>query len=277
MFLIAHGGVGSSRDMDENVEAAVEKGYSEGMDVFEAVIGVVKELENDPVFNAGKGSRMRLDGSIQMDAAVMYDGEIGSVACIEDVKNPVEVALEVYDSPFVMLAGKDAKEFSEDMGYEDFDPSTEKRKKELEEMKEKLAGTDGKERVQKMREFYERVDGGDTVGCVAFKDGEAAAAVSTGGTSYCMRGRVGDSPIVGSGFYVGENGAVVSTGKGEEIIRDMSAKKCHDLIYELGLQEACDKVVEEFDDDMSLGLIAVNEEGIGTDNNRTMSQAKIEQ
>ncbi|MFP4051621.1 MAG: isoaspartyl peptidase/L-asparaginase [Thermoplasmata archaeon] len=276
MFLIAHGGVGSSQDMDENVEAAVEKGYSEGMDALEAVVGVVKELENDPVFNAGKGSRMRLDGSIQMDAAVMYDGEIGSVVCIENVKNPIDIALEVYDSPFVMLAGSDAREFSDDMGYGDFDPSTEKRQKELEEMKEKLDGTGGEDKVKKMRKFYERVDGGDTVGCVAYIDGEAAAAVSTGGTSYCMRGRVGDSPIVGSGFYVGENGAVVSTGKGEEIVRDMSAKKCHDLISEYGLQGACEKVVDEFGDDMSLGLIAVNEDGLGTANNRTMSQASIE-
>jgi len=276
MFLIAHGGVGSSRDMDEDVEAAVEDGYEEGMTALEAVVSVVKGLENNPVFNAGKGSRMRLDGSIQMDAAVMHDGEIGSVACIEDVKNPVDIALEVYDSPFVMLAGKDAKEFSEDMGYEDYDPSTEKRQKELEKMKEKLAGTDGKERIRRMRKFYEKVDGGDTVGCVACIDGELAAAVSTGGTSYCMRGRVGDSPMVGSGFYVGENGAVVSTGKGEEIVRDMSAKKCHDMISEYGLQEACEKVVDEFDEEMSLGLIAVNEEGIGTANNRTMSQGRIE-
>ena len=275
MFLIAHGGVGSSREMDENVEAAVEKGYSEGMDVLEAVIGVVKELENDPVFNAGKGSRMRLDGSIQMDAAVMYDGEIGSVACIENVKNPVEVAKDVYDSPFVMLAGSDAKNFSKDLGYKDFDPSTKKRMDELREMREKLDGSDGEDKVKKMRKFYEKVDGGDTVGCVAFDNGEAAAAVSTGGTSYCMRGRVGDSPMYGSGFYVGEYGAIVSTGKGEEIVRDMSAKKCHDLILKYGIQKACEKVVEEFEEEMSLGLIAVNENGIGTANNRSMSQARI--
>ena len=275
MHLIAHGGVGSPREMDKYVQKAIEKGFSEGMNAFEAVIGVVKELENEPKFNAGTGSRMRLDGSIQMDAAVHYKEEVGSIAAIEKVKNPIEVAKHVYESPFVMLAGNDSTKFARDMGYVEYDPSTEKRREELEEMKEKLKGSEGTDRIEKLREFYRKVDGGDTVGCVAYIDGEFAAAVSTGGTNYCMRGRVGDSPLIGCGFYAGEHGAIVTTGKGEEIIKRMTAKKCYDLIPEIGIEKACKQVIKDYPDDVSIGVIAVDETGVASADNRDMSQAEL--
>jgi len=118
---------------------------------------------------------------------------------------------------------------------------------------------------------------GGTVGCVAYEDGEAAAAVSTGGTSYSIRGRVGDSPLIGSGFYVGENGAVVATGKGEEITKRLSSKRCHDLIGEHGLEKGCETVVEKFPDEHTLGLIAVNQEGSFSAANREMARALIEE
>ncbi|MFW6038645.1 MAG: isoaspartyl peptidase/L-asparaginase [Candidatus Saliniplasma sp.] len=272
MKVLAHGGVGSPREMDKNVKDAVEKGIDGKEKPLEIVIGVVKELEDDPIFNAGTGSRIRLDGSVQMDAAVMSDGDIGAVSAIERVKNPVVIAKEIYDSPFVMFTGIDSTNFARDLGYREHDPVTEKRKDELSKMKEKLDGTDGSERLKRIREFYDQVDGGDTVGCVAEVDGEYAAAVSTGGTSYCVRGRVGDSPLVGCGFYAGEHGAVVTTGKGEEIIKRMSAKKCYDLIPEYGIDRACELVVEEYPEEISIGVIAVNDEGTASADNRDMSQ-----
>ncbi len=276
MFAAAHGGVGSKRELDEYVEQSIDRGVSEGDTALETVIEVVVGLENDEHFNAGKGSRMRMDGSIQMDAAIMSRGEIGAVGAIEQVENPVLVAREIYRSPFVMLVGMDATRFARDVGFGEFDPSTEARREELEEMREKLNAEGRKDKLQKLREFYEKVDGGDTVGCVAYKDGEFAAAVSTGGTSYCWRGRVGDSPMVGSGFFVGENGAVVATGKGEAIIKKMASYKCHELMGKHGVDEACEKVVEGFPDGVSIGLIAVNEEGYSVCSNKQMSQAVFE-
>lgn len=276
MKVLAHGGVGSPRENDDGVKEAVNRGISGNTEALDIVIGVVRELEDDPIFNAGTGSRVRIDGSIQMDAAVMFDGEIGAISAIERVKNPVSVAKEVYDSPFVMLTGADCTQFARDLGYEDYDPLTKKRKEELEEMKEKLKGTDGPERLKKIREFYEQVDGGDTVGCVAEVDGKYAAAVSTGGTSYCMRGRVGDSPLIGCGFYAGKKGAVVTTGKGEEIIKRMSAKRCYDLIPEHGLKEACEMTIAEYPNEISIGVIAVNGSGIASADNREMARFGIE-
>lgn len=276
MFVIAHGGVGSPRKYDENVEGAVEEGVDEGKSSLDIAVDVVKGLEDEDIFNAGKGSRMRLDGSIQMDAAVMCDGEVGSVAAIERVKNPVSVAKEVYDSPYVMLAGHDSTEFARDMGHEEYDVSTEKRREELKEMKEKLEGDEDGDRLERLRKFYEKVDGGDTVGCVVLKEGVYAAAVSTGGTNYCMRGRVGDSPLIGCGFYAGEKGAVVTTGKGEEIIKKMSARKCYELLGEESVQAACESVVEDYPEEISFGVIAVTEEGVGSADNRNMAQASFE-
>ena len=275
MFVIAHGGVGSPRKYDENVERAVEKGVGED-DALGIAVEVVKSLEDDETFNAGKGSRMRLDGSIQMDAAVMCDGEVGSVAAIERVKNPVDISKEVYRSPYVILAGAESTKFSRDLGYEEHDPSTDKRREELREMKKKLQGSGGEEKLKRLREFYEKVDGGDTVGCVVYKDDLFAAAVSTGGTNYCMRGRVGDSPLIGCGFYTGEKGAVVTTGKGEEIIKRMSAKKCYDLLGEKSVQAACEMAVKEYPDKVSFGVIAVTSEGVGSADNRNMAQAVFE-
>ncbi|MFP4001057.1 MAG: isoaspartyl peptidase/L-asparaginase [Thermoplasmata archaeon] len=274
MKLIAHGGVGSPRDKDELVEAAVQKGYEEGMSAFEAVIAVVEELENDPAFNAGKGSRLRLDGSVQMDAAVQSEENIGSIAGIEEVKNPIKIAEIVHDSPYLLLVGDSATELAKKRGYESKveDLKTEDRINELEEMREKL---DEEEKLEDYKKFYYEMQGG-TVGCAAYEDGEAAAAVSTGGTSYSIRGRVGDSPLIGSGFFVGENGAVVATGKGEEITKRLSSKRCHDMIGEHGLQEGCEMVVEEFPEEHTIGLIAANEEGAVCADNRTMARAYLE-
>lgn len=272
MKLIAHGGVGSSRDKDELVEEAVEKGYEEGMSSFEAVIAVVEELEKDPAFNAGRGSRLRLDGSVQMDAAVQSEENIGSIAGIEDVKNPIKIAEIVHDSPYLLLVGDSATTLAKKRGYEYTDLKTEDRINELEEMREKLGE---EEKLEDYKKFYDEMQGG-TVGCAAYENGKAAAAVSTGGTSYSIRGRVGDSPLIGSGFFVGDNGAVVATGKGEEITKRLSSKRCHDMIGEHGLEKGCKMVVEEFPEEHTLGLIAANDEGSVCADNRTMARAYIE-
>ena len=270
--MIAHGGVGNPRENDDRVEKAIEKGYEEGMSAFEAVIAVVQELEDDPLFNAGRGSRLRLDGSVQMDAAVQSEDNIGSIAAVEEVKNPIRVAEIVHNSPYLLLVGDSATKIGKKRGFEYTDLKTEDRIEELEKMREKLQD---EEDLEDYRKFYDEMQGG-TVGCVAYEDGEAAAAVSTGGTSYSIRGRVGDSPLIGSGFYVGENGAVVATGKGEEITKRLSSKRCHDMMGEYGLEKGCEMVVEEFPDKHTLGLIAVNQEGCFSAANREMARGSIE-
>lgn len=272
MHLIAHGGVGNPRDNDGKVRQAIERGYEDGMSAFEAVIAVVEELENDPSFNAGKGSKIRLDGSVQMDAAVQSEENVGAVVAIEEILNPIRVAEIVHDSPYLILAGDSATDLGKKRGLESGDLKTEDRKSELEEMREKI---ENKESLEDYKKFYDKIQGG-TVGCAAFEEGKFAAAVSTGGSSYCVRGRVGDSPLIGSGFFVGDNGAVVATGKGEEITKRLASKRCHDLISDLGLEEACNEVVEEFPEKHTIGLIAVDDKEAHSSANREMAQYTIE-
>ncbi len=272
MILLAHGGVGSPRKNDSEVKKAIDKGYEEGMSAIEAVIAVVEELENDPTFNAGKGSKLRLDGSVQMDAAVQSEEDIGAVAAIEDVKNPVRIAEIVHDSPYLLLAGDSATELAKKRGFEYTDLKTKDREEQLEEMREKMGE---EEDLEDYRKFYDEIQGG-TVGAVAYENGKAAAAVSTGGASYSVRGRVGDSPLIGSGFFVGEDGAVVATGKGEEITKRIASKQCHDLIKEKGMEEAAEEVVQDFPEKHSIGLIVANENGCEAADNRNMAQAFVE-
>lgn len=267
MYVIAHGGVGTSNKLDERVMKAIEAGVRE--DVFQTVIHVVSAMEDDPVFNAGTGSRIKLDGTIQMDAAVMFKGEVGAVAALENVKNPVQVAGELHETPYVMLAGKGALDFARSRGYEYYDPTTREREEELKNMHAKL------EQHEELHKIYMGVTGSDTVGCVAYDGDDYAAAVSTGGTSFCIKGRVGDSPLIGCGFYAGEHGAVVTTGKGEDLIKTLSAYRCYNKILKLGAQGACDELIKEHRYSSSIGVIAMGEKGMGYASNKQMSIASL--
>ena len=209
--IVLHGGVGSSSDLSALLDkyASYSINYEDPLD---AVVAAVKYMEDDLNFNAGTGSTMRLDGSIQMDAAVMIDGNFGSVINIEYVKNPVQVAREVMEgTPHVILCSDGATKFAREKGHPQYDPSTDKAKKRLEDAR-KVATKDP-------RFFYSSPLSVDTVGAVANFEGKIAAALSTGGSSPMMRGRVGDTPIPGSGIFVKDGFGIVATGIGEEIIR----------------------------------------------------------
>ncbi|MCL5929835.1 MAG: isoaspartyl peptidase/L-asparaginase [Candidatus Thermoplasmatota archaeon] len=209
--IILHGGVGSSNELSGLLDkyASYAINYEDPLD---AVVAAVKYMEDDLNFNAGTGSVMRLDGSIQMDAAVMIEGNFGSVINIEFVKNPVQVAREVMESsPHVILCADGATKFAREKGHPMYDPTTDKARKRLEEAK-----ADAK---KDPRFLYQEARSVDTVGAVANFNGKIAAALSTGGSSPMMRGRVGDTPIPGSGILVKNGFGIAATGVGEEIIR----------------------------------------------------------
>jgi L-asparaginase/beta-aspartyl-peptidase (threonine type) len=218
--IILHGGVGSSDNLNDllNKYASFSINYRDPLD---AVVAAVKYMEDDLNFNAGTGSVMRLDGSIQMDAAVMVDGNFGSVINIEFVKNPVQVAREVMESsPHVILSGDGATKFARERGHPYYDPSTDKARQRLEESR-KIAIKDPKFQYSEGKTV-------DTVGAVANFDGKIAAALSTGGSSPMMRGRVGDTPIPGCGILVKDGFGIAATGTGEEIIRKLMS---YDLFF----------------------------------------------
>jgi len=212
--LILHGGAKTIKPelFDRNREgclAAAAAGATVLRNGGSAVLAVeeaVRRLEDNPVFNAGLGSVLNSDGVVEMDAAIM-DGStlaVGAVAGVRRIRNPVGVARAMLDERPVLLAGEGAERFAADHGIALCDPS---------------------EMIAKDAVASEYSKAHDTVGCVALDmQGRIAAATSTGGLPGKHPGRIGDSPVPGSGFYADDRlGGTAFSGDGESILRTMLA------------------------------------------------------
>ena len=271
-IIYLHGGVGGRTDYSERV-----RGYamnSMTTDSLESATHGVMQMEDDPDFNAGTGSYPRIDGSIQMDAAVMTESAFGSVIAIEQVRNPVLVARDVMEkSPHVMMSGDGAIEFARKMGHGFYDVSTERTMERHIKMMARLR--EGTENLSEKEKFIRNIMGfgestGDTVGAIARINGKFAVAVSTGGSVPMLRGRVGDTPIIGCGFYCGPKGGIVTTGIGEEITKRMLCYNIYNQIGSDSLKNILEKAVKEFGD-IHVGIIAVSRDEYASSANGIMS------
>ena len=265
--LVIHGGAGAMRpkngDLDheerarEGLRSALEAGAAllqRGGAALDAVEASVRVLEDDPCFNAGRGSALTDRGSVELDAAIM-DGRnrrAGAVAGLQTTRAPVTLARRLMEQgPHVFLTGRGADRFAQDAGLEQVDPSwfvTQERRRQLDE----LLAHGG---------FDADVKYG-TVGAVALDgDGHVAAATSTGGLTAKRWGRIGDSPLIGAGTYADDRSAAVSaTGSGEYFIRAVAAHQLAERIRLGGatLQEALDAVLADIRElGGTGGLIAV--------------------
>ncbi len=235
--IVVHGGAGRIPDdkaplYEKGVRRAVEIGMSvleDGGSALDAVVEAVAYMEDDPTFNAGRGSVLNSEGFIEMDAIVMEGSSLsmGAVAAVRRVRNPVRLARAVMErTEHNMFVGEWADRLAEALGLETADPSyflTERRRREWEEMRAR--------RIDPTKEFMY-----STVGAVAIDSkGGIAAATSTGGTPLKMPGRVGDTPLVGSGAYADSTlGGASATGLGEAIMRVLLSRTSLDLILKVG-------------------------------------------
>jgi beta-aspartyl-peptidase (threonine type) len=271
-IVLTHCGVGSNFSAQDAADAAGSRGLAvlrPGGRALDAVLEAIVLLEDDPRLNAGTGSRMRIDGRIQMDAALMDSTlEAGGVAAIEEVQNPIRVARDVFDSPHILLVGADATAFARSKGHPRYDPATPESRQRLQESLAKIRA--GK--VPRYARKWKAWDLRGTVGAVARdRRGRFAAGSSTGGTAFMLPGRVGDSPIIGAGLYAGPKGAVTVTGIGEEIIRVTLSKFVYDRIVDgISPQTAADRGLKLFRQDVPIGIIAVSSRGWGAASNRSM-------
>jgi beta-aspartyl-peptidase (threonine type) len=218
-MILVHGGaglVGAERHdrLRAGVRAAAAAGHAilaRGGAALDAVVAAVRVLEDDPEFNAGTGSVLTRDGTVETDAAVM-DGatqRVGAVAAVPELGAPVAVARAVLDAgEHVLLAGPAALEFAAVIGIQPAPPGalvTERARVRLAEALARRAPPE---------------PGGGTVGAVARdSEGRFASATSTGGITGKRRGRVGDSPIPGAGTWADAACAISATGDGEAILR----------------------------------------------------------
>jgi beta-aspartyl-peptidase (threonine type) len=272
--LAIHGGAGviERGSLSREKEAAYRAGLSAALAAGEKVLGTggtsldaveatIRVLEDNPLFNAGKGAVFTADGRNELDASIM-DGtsrRAGAVAGVTRTRNPISLARAVMEkSPHVMLAREGADQFSMEQGLPQVDPSyfrTEDRWQQLLDWR--------KDNAAKLDPTHAR----GTVGAVALDvQGHVAAGTSTGGMTGKRWGRVGDSPLIGAGTYAADgNCAVSATGSGEYFIRASAARQLCDRIAWRDspvLQAARDTIANIGDIGGDGGVIAMD--GAGT-------------
>ena len=242
---------------------AAWKVLSAGGHALDAVEAGVRVVESDPTERSvGLGGRPDRDGRVTLDACIMDENlNIGSVACLENIENPVSVARAVMEhTPHVMLVAGGAYDFALSQGFKKTNLLTPESEAEW---KEWLKKSEYKPKAN--------IENHDTIGMIALDaNGRLSGACTTSGMAFKMHGRIGDSPIIGAGLYVdGEVGAATATGHGEEVIRIAG---CH-LVVELmrqgrSPQEACIEAVERVYkrqkhriSEIQVGFIALNVKG----------------
>jgi len=291
--IVVHGGVGSPRDYDDGCERAAGRAVEElaiSADALEAAMAAVTVMEDDGRFNAGSGSVLCLDGAtVEMDASIMDSrGRLGAVACVQGIKNPVLLARAVADTPHWMLAGDGANRFAAAIGHPLHDGISEHQRAAHEKLRRALAGSvpamPGVDNQAFLRfwNYHNPADlppsaACDTVGAVVRgPDGHFGVACSTGGSAPSLLGRVGDTPIIGAGFYAGPHGAVAATGIGEHIVRHLLASRVYGWIEDgMPLEQALQRGIELFDPSIAVGLIAVTKTEAAFHANRDMPRARI--
>jgi beta-aspartyl-peptidase (threonine type) len=242
--MIVHGGAWAIPDEQVDAHqagcrAALEAGWqllSQGRSALEACEAAVRIMEDDPTYDAGVGSHLTADGMVELDAAVM-DGRslrYGAVANLRRVRNPITLARHVLEGPATMLVGAGAEAFAERCGMalcENSELIVERERKLWEEWRAgQAAGAATYGAAQ--AESAARAVAQDTVGAIALdSSGNIVVANSTGGTPFKLPGRVGDTPMVGSGLYADALVAgAVCTGWGESITRVVLARRAVELV-----------------------------------------------
>jgi beta-aspartyl-peptidase (threonine type) len=262
-IIVVHAGAGGLgddlRQQEAECRAALEQALHAGGerldvggDAIEAVCAAVMVMEGFPLFNAGYGSVLCSDGSVEMSAAVMRgsDRAAGAMALLRRTRHPIAAARTLLEEPVVMLAGERADAHAAAQGLEQHDPSefvTDRQRRRL-------------ERWLGRREESDR----GTVGAVCLDaSGLLAAATSTGGRLGQRPGRVGDSPLIGAGTWADPRLAVSCTGAGESFIRAGAARLLGALVaHGVALEVAAGTVMGEIAQcDGVGGLIAVDAEG----------------
>jgi len=224
--------------------------------------GCKVEEANEKGQSVGKGGLPDRDGNVTLDACIMdKHGNCGSVVYLQNITHAVSVARKVMeDTPHVMLAGEGAKKFAIEQGFEPENLLTEASKAAWEKWK-----------VEAKYKPIINIENHDTIGMLAIdKNGDISGACTTSGLAYKMAGRVGDSPIIGSGLFVdNEIGACVATGLGEEVVKTVGSFLVVELMRQgKSPQEACEEAISRIVNkpnsnykDFQVGYIAVNKQG----------------
>jgi len=251
--LIIHGGAGSLEGKIEQAQVMHDslcKIWEESFDILqkstaeETVCHAIRMLEDDPIFNAGTGSKLQADGQVRMSSALMdgTNNRFSGVINVQNIRNPIEAAALLSKEENTVLSGAQATEFCRKNGMDDYNPVTQER---LEDYKKRCSGKHG------------------TVGTVALdNEGHIFAGTSTGGIGYEIPGRVSDCPTV-AGTYASTKAGVSCTGIGEQITQQAAAAKIVIRVEDgMPLHDAVTLTMSESNKFSYLyGLISLDSEG----------------
>ena len=271
--IVVHGGAGPDSDFikehvseyEAGLKAALEAGnkmLENGGSAVDAVEAAIISLEDNYLFNAGRGSSLNHRGEPEMDASIMEGKELmsGAVSMLKNVRNPIKLSRFIMEkTSYVFLSDSGALEMAKD---EDLDLEPESYFVTDHQMKEFLEARN-KDELQDI--LQKRIHG--TVGAVALdKNGNLAAATSTGGTNNAHAGRIGDSCVIGAGCYANNSVCAISgTGDGEHLINNVVAHTIamYMELTKCSLSEACDLVIHQRlkDVDGDIGVIGVDPQG----------------
>jgi len=276
--IVIHGGAGfwpsrKHRLALKGVEEAAMRGYSilgKAGTALNAVEQATISMEDNPVFNAGVGSNLNLKGEAEMDASIMDGRKLhaGAVAIVKSFKNPVSLARLVMEkTDHIFLAGIGAERLGELYALQRAASANGARLEDWKKLKSRLLSGKMKNmlRTLKLLRKHPEIEVG-TVGAIAIdRDGDVAAATSTGGTALKFPGRIGDTPLIGCGTYAdNECGAASATGVGEGAIRLVLAKTACDLMSKGAIaQRAAEQAVklENRRIGLPIGIITLDTKG----------------
>ena len=247
---------------NEKANAAAWAKIENGQSALDAVEAGARVPEADPLdTSVGFGGRPDREGKVTLDACIMNEkGDAGSVCFVQNIKHPISLARRVMEkTPHVILAGKGAEKFAKEQGFTKEKLITKDSKKALKEWK-----TERKFKPEINVEMH------DTIGILAIdKKGNISGACTTSGLAFKMKGRVGDSPIIGAGLFIdNEIGGAVATGMGEAVLKSLGSFLVVELMRQgMSPSEACKeavmRIVNKQDNykDIQVGYLATNKAG----------------
>ncbi len=274
-MIIVHGGAGEwDRERLEIAKEVLINAVNVGIEILKkfddpvsACEEAIKLLEDNPIFNAGTGSVLNIFAEVEMDAAIMRGDNLmaGAVAGIKNIKNPISLARKIMEeTDHVLIISEGAQKLAKVFGFEEYNPITEDSIKRYNIAKEKIREV---ERFKKLKEFMDKYPNYfiGTVGSVVVNSkGVIVSGSSTGGTILKLKGRVGDTPLIGAGIYANEFAGASATGIGEGIIRtNLSAFVCHLVKFGISIENAVKSAIDYLNQKINLpaGVIGIDKNG----------------
>ncbi|MFZ8846750.1 MAG: isoaspartyl peptidase/L-asparaginase family protein [Candidatus Hydrothermia bacterium] len=274
-MIIVHGGAGEWNEEKLKIaESSLIKSVEKGLEILKkyddpisACEEAIKILEDEPIFNAGTGSVLNIFGEVEMDASIMRGDNLkaGAVAGIKNIKNPISLARKIMEeTEHVLIISEGAQKLAKTFGFEEYNPITNESIEKYKKAKENFDNINSLKHIKQFMEKYPNYFIGTVGAVVVNSKGVIVSGSSTGGTILKLKGRVGDTPLIGAGIYANEVCGASATGIGEGIIRvNLSSFVCYLVKIGISVENAVKSAIDYLTQKVNLpaGIIALDNYG----------------